>query len=103
MKVVISYGSPEWDISDLAVSQYCQMKGLTDEKSEKRTEMEEALKTDQIPRHDSTLVKIVECLGKGSGRLQVRNIKGIRYIIETDEDGWEYILEPQDIEWITGI
>jgi hypothetical protein len=79
------------------------MKGLTDENSVERTEMEEALKTDQIPRHDSTLATIVECLGKGSGRLQVRNIKGIRYIIETDEDGWEYILEPQDIEWITGI
>jgi hypothetical protein len=49
------------------------------------------------------LATIVECLGKGSGRLQVRDIKGIRYIIETDEDGWEYILEPQDINWITGI
>jgi len=45
----------------------------------------------------------VETLGKASGRLQVRDIKGIRYIIETDEDGWEYILEPQDINWITGI
>ena len=44
MKVVICYGSPEWDISDLAIRQYCEMKGLTDENSVERTEMEEALK-----------------------------------------------------------
>ena len=103
MKVVICYGSPEWDISGLAIRQYCEMKGLTDEKSDERLRMEDSLLSGEIPRHDPTLVKIVESLGKGSGRLQVRNIKGIRYIIEQDEDGWEYILEPQDIEWITGI
>jgi len=103
MKVVISYGSPDWDISDLAVSQYCQMIGLTDEMNPRHMRVSAALRTDQIPRHDSTLVKVVETLGKASGRLQVRNIKGIRYIIETDEDGWEYVLEPQDINWITGI
>jgi len=103
MKVVICYGSPEWDISDLAISQYCLMKGLTDDLHPKRMRVSAALKTDRIPRHDSTLVKVVETLGKASGRLQVRDIKGIRYIIETDEDGWEYVLEPQDINWITGI
>jgi len=79
------------------------MKGLTDEMNPRHMRVSAALRTDQIPRHDSTLVKVVETLGKASGRLQVRDIKGIRYIIETDEDGWEYVLEPQDINWITGI
>ena len=56
-----------------------------------------------VPRHDETLVKVVEMLGdKAYGRfsdLDIVELSGDRYIIE-EYDGAETVVEPEDIAWV---
>lgn len=56
------------------------------------------------PRHDPELVKTVEDLGrKANGshaHLRIKELRGNRYIID-EYDGYERVVEPDDIKWIT--
>lgn len=61
---------------------------------------------DDIPRHDSNLVLVVETLGeKASGacaKLAIHNIVGRTYMID-EYDGFETVITPEDIQrrrWI---
>jgi len=55
------------------------------------------------PRHDPMLVECVETLGGvANGRLAslaVRELKGRSYRLE-DDDGFETVVEPEDLGWI---
>ena len=63
------------------------------------------LDDDKISRHDPRLVQVVEELGPGAGcgrtaHLLIAEVKGDRYIIR-EYDGNEWVVEPEDINWIT--
>lgn len=62
------------------------------------------ISTGDYPRHDPELVKTVEDLGrKANGshaHLRIKELKGNRYIID-EYDGYERVVEPDDIKWIT--
>ena len=56
-----------------------------------------------VPRHDPTLVQIVEEYGEAKtagecSQLCVQKIRGSRYIIR-DYDGWEQVETPDTIDW----
>lgn len=58
----------------------------------------------KINRHDPILVSVVEELGSNAAsaamsKLEISIVKGNQYRIE-EYDGWEKVVEPQDIEWI---
>ena len=57
-----------------------------------------------IDRHDPILVQVVEELGRekanaNMSKLKLYTLKGDRYRIE-EYDGWEKVVEPDDIRWI---
>ena len=56
------------------------------------------------PRHDPELVKTVEDLGSEANgshaHLRIKELRGNRYIID-EYDGYERVVEPDDIKWIT--
>ena len=56
---------------------------------------------EDIPRHDKLLVQLVEEYFASGGEtdLLITEIKGNRYRIE-EYDGWESVVEPDDIDWI---
>ena len=57
----------------------------------------------ECPRHDPTLIKIVQDLGDAangcSAKLEIVEIKSNRYRI-TEYDGWENIETPDNVEWV---
>lgn len=57
----------------------------------------------KIPRHDPRLVKVVKKLGHAASgkysQLEIAKIDGNMYRID-EYDGFESIVEPDDIEWI---
>ena len=59
---------------------------------------------EDYPRHDPELVKTVEDLGREANgshaHLRIKELRGSRYIID-EYDGYERVVEPDDIKWIT--
>ena len=57
----------------------------------------------ELDRHDPLLVQCVEVLGEKANDdfsyLKVKELKGSKYIIR-EYDGWESVIEPEDIDWI---
>lgn len=62
-----------------------------------------AYEVKSLPRHHKLLVEAIEKFGEEAGgmcsALEVVEIKGSKYIIK-EYDGYESIVEPEDIEWI---
>ena len=62
-----------------------------------------AFEIGNLPRHHRLLVEAVEKFGKDAGSFYcnpiVVEIKGDRYMIK-EYDGWESVVEPEDISWI---
>jgi hypothetical protein len=58
---------------------------------------------EEIPRHDKLLVQLVEEFlqsdKKDQTDLAILEIDSNRYIIN-EYDGWESVVEPNDIDWI---
>ena len=55
-------------------------------------------------RHDPLLVEAVEALGREAeddvAELVIKEIEGTKYLIK-EYDGWETLVEPDDIDWIS--
>lgn len=82
-----------------------EIRAIVNKYLEKQPDNNFGFHTDEdIKRHDPDLVRCVEALGhEADGRvakLEVRELKGNRYRIE-EYDGWEYVYEPEDEEYIT--
>ena len=62
-----------------------------------------AFEIGNLPRHHKLLVEAIEKFGKDAGSFYcnpiVVEVKGDRYIIK-EYDGWESVVEPEDISWI---
>jgi hypothetical protein len=60
------------------------------------------LYSEDIPRHDKYLIKVVETLGDEANgnyaKLAIVKVKGIRYKIN-EYDGWETVLTPDAMKW----
>lgn len=52
-----------------------------------------------IMRHDTDLVELVEKY-KPLDSIKIKEIEGTTYVID-EYDGWETVIEPKDIKWIT--
>ena len=61
-----------------------------------------ACQINALPRHHRLLVEAIEKFGKEAGslysKLIVVKISGDKYIIK-EYDGWETVVEPEDIVW----
>lgn len=58
----------------------------------------------ELPRHDPLLIRVVEELGlkESAGdmtKFKIYELRGDRYRIE-EYDGWEKVVEPEDLEWV---
>ena len=91
-KVVYNSDFGGFGLSELAKEYLLRNYGLTEADINK------------LPRHDPRLVRCVEALGEQANddysKIVVKELKGNRYRID-EYDGWESVVEPDDIEWIT--
>ena len=105
MKVAFNTCYGGFSLSDKAVSMLNEMKGLKGE--DKLDGYSYCYVGPNYPlRHDPDLIRVIEQLGEQANgacaRIQIRQINGVRYIIE-GYDGIETVLEPKDIHWITNL
>ena len=92
VKVVYNNCYGGFSLSKEAIDLYKKLTGISGE-----------VYVDDISRHNSALVKVVETLRERANGytadLCIKEIKGNKYVIK-DNDGIESIIEPDNIRWI---